>query len=399
MPDVNPDILKWARETAGYSPAEAARLLGISDARGQTGEERLEALELGTVQPTRPLLQKMSQKYRRSLLIFYLSAPPPKGDRGQDFRKLPSSHTTTYDANVDALIREIQTRQDLVRSLLEDEESAILPFVGSVDQSIGSTALSKQISEALSFRLEEFRGQRTIDQAFSYLRNKIEAAGVFVILAGNLGSHHSNISVDVFRGFAIADKLAPFIVINDQDTHSAWSFTALHELVHIWLGTTGVSGSIADSQIEKFCNDVAGRILIPDSDLSSLADIRSLEFADVIQMISSFAQERHVSRSMVAYKLFLSNMITEELWGGISRRLRQDWLDNKASKGKGDLNSLGGPSYYVVKRHRLGAALLNLVQRSLGDGSITPTKAGRVLGVKPRNVGPLLQSSSTQRGL
>jgi hypothetical protein len=35
----------------------------------------------------------------------------------------------------------------------------------------------------------------------------------------------------VFRGFAPADDLAPFIVINDNDP--AHSFTLLHELVHI----------------------------------------------------------------------------------------------------------------------------------------------------------------------
>jgi len=33
----------------------------------------------------------------------------------------------------------------------------------------------------------------------------------------------------------------PFIVINDQDARAAWSFTALHEVAHLGLGTTGVS--------------------------------------------------------------------------------------------------------------------------------------------------------------
>jgi hypothetical protein len=48
-----------------------------------------------------------------------------------------------------------------------------------------------------------------------------------------------------------------------------------------------------------------------------------------------------------------------------------------------------------VRRHRVGSALLGLVRRSLDDGTITYTKAGRVLGVKPRNVEPLL---SVMRG-
>ena len=55
-----------------------------------------------------------------------------------------------------------------------------------------------------------------------------------------------------------------------------------------------------------------------------------------------------------------------------------------------------GPSYYVVRRHRLGHALLGLVSRSLSEGMITYTKAGQVLGVKPRNVAPLLRDLAYQ---
>lgn len=53
-------------------------------------------------------------------------------------------------------------------------------------------------------------------------------------------------------------------------------------------------------------------------------------------------------------------------------------------------------SYYVVKRHRLGNALLDLVRRSLIENTITPTKAGHVLGVKPRNVEPLVNGPPAQ---
>lgn len=63
MPDVNPTILGWARETAGLSLEEAAKALGIGDARGQTGAERLAELEQGKRSPTRSQLTKMAQRY------------------------------------------------------------------------------------------------------------------------------------------------------------------------------------------------------------------------------------------------------------------------------------------------------------------------------------------------
>jgi len=65
MPDVNPDILVWARETAGLTPEEAVRKLGINPSKNMTGAEKLAAYEKGVLSPSRPLLLKMSQQYRR----------------------------------------------------------------------------------------------------------------------------------------------------------------------------------------------------------------------------------------------------------------------------------------------------------------------------------------------
>jgi hypothetical protein len=45
------------------------------------------------------------------------------------------------------------------------------------------------------------------------LRSRVEAAGIFVLLMGNLGSHHSAIDVEAFRGFALADDVAPLLLL------------------------------------------------------------------------------------------------------------------------------------------------------------------------------------------
>ena len=50
----------------------------------------------------------------------------------------------------------------------------------------------------------------------------------------------------------------------------------------------------------------------------------------------------------------------------------------------------GGPNWYVVRRHRLGSAILAVARQGMADGSLTPTRAARMLGVKPMNVYPLL---------
>jgi transcriptional regulator with XRE-family HTH domain len=257
--------LTWARQTAGLSVDDAARALGLKTAKGRTGAERLTAFENGTEEPSRPVLLKMAKTYRRPLLVFYLAEPPKTGDRGQDFRTLPGPQR--HNPDLDALVRDIKVRQGIIRSMLEDTDQAPLDFIASATTAIPIEKLSALIAKRLDFSLSEFRTSKTPDEAFAYLRAKIEASGVFVLLLGNLGSHHTNIPVDIFRGFALADPIAPMIVINDGDARAAWSFTALHELVHLWLGATGISGGDTNNHVEQYCNDVAGEILLPYQEL------------------------------------------------------------------------------------------------------------------------------------
>src|SRR5579872_71098 len=304
MLKLNPKILSWARETAGLSLPQAAQAVGIKESRGRSGGERLAALEAGDEEPSRSQLVRMARVYRRSLLVFYLDQQPTKGDRGQDFRTMPGSDPPLYDATLDALIRDVRGRQRIMRSLREDAESEHLKFVGSANINLPAEALAENIVQEIEFSLREFRSQDSIEDAFAYLRSRIEESGIFVLLLGNLGSHHTDISVETFRGYAIADEIAPVVVVNDHDAKSAWSFTALHEVAHLWLGTTGISGFRPELRIERYCNDVAGEILLPSREHGDLARLRLKPSALLIEDISRFANERKISRAMVAYKLF-----------------------------------------------------------------------------------------------
>jgi|SRR5579862_2065146 len=387
---IRPEILTWARETAGLSMEDAARAVGLT---GKSALDRLAKLENGEKEPEGPLLEKMAKAYRRPLVTFYLRHPPAKGDRGQDFRTLPGEKRSNPD--LDALIRDIKARQEVVHSILGDEEAPAVDFVASATMDIEVSLMARRIAERIGFRLEEFRRGRTPDEAFDYLRRKIEETGVFVLLIGNLGSHHTNIPVDIFRGFAVADPLAPMIVINDQDSRAAWSFTALHEVVHLWLGTTGISGADATATIEQYCNDVGGEVLLPSHDLNVFSGALSRDRA--IELIDTYAPQWRISRQMIAYKLFRQGKIGHRTWTEVRQVFHEKFLALKAQESAKQKDSDGGANYYVVKRHRVGPALLGLMRRALNDGHTTYTQAGRVLGVKPRNVESLL-SPATNRG-
>lgn len=392
MPRVSPDILRWARETAGLTPDEAIKKLGIREARGVTPVARLSALETGETEPTRPTLLKMAKHYRRPLIVFYMEKPPRRGDRGQDFRTLPDSYSEESIALVDVLIRDVLVRQSLIRSGLEDEEDTQpLKFVGSMNITDSIDDFANSINKTIGFDLNVFRNLPTFEKAFAYLRGKTEEAGVFVLLMGDLGSHHTAFDLEVFRGFALADEIAPFIVINDRDSRAAWSFTLLHELTHIWLGQTGVSSSsYTELAIETLCNKVASELLLPQVDLDALV-INHNDLDEVKNQITDFAKERNLSSSMVAYKLYLNGKIADKQWRKLAAEYRRLWLESKEEKRDKARGKKSGPSYYVVRRHRLGENLISLVHQMTLGGTITTLKAGKILGVAPKNVQTLFE--------
>lgn len=389
---MNAELFRWARETAGLDAPAASKALGIKPAR-------LEAIERGEDEPSRPQLLNMARVYRRSLITFYLAKPPERGERGEDFRTLPADRTLADDALLDALIRDVRSRQSVVRVLAEEEdESKPLSFIGSCTMNDGSEAVLDSIKTVLRIEMAEYRSKKNAEEAFTYLRSQAENAGIYVLLMGNLGTHHSAIAVETFRGFAIADPFAPFVVINDQDARTAWSFTLLHEIAHLWLGTSGVSGTSVEKAIEKFCNDVASSFLLPVHELGELNVGVDTTLARAIELISAFATKRFVSRKMVAYGLFKSRRIDSATWRAFDNALFNLWQKEKFTQKEKSRDSESGPNYYIVRRHRLGRALLGFVERSMGAGALTPVKAAKVLGVKPRSVYPLL-AAKTVAGL
>ncbi|SFU78021.1 ImmA/IrrE family metallo-endopeptidase [Nitrosospira multiformis] len=388
---MNPNVLKWAREAAHLSLEEAADKLCITGAGPAGGVEKLKAYESGEREPPRGLLLEMSKRYRRPLLTFYLAEPPRKGDRGEDFRTTSRSYLSSENILVDAMIRNIKSRQATVRSALIDEDEAEpIPFAGSSRIADGVKQVAGSIQKTINFSLSEFRASPKAEDAFSLLRSKIEAKRVFVLLIGDLGSHHSSIDADIFRGFVLSDDIAPFIVINDQDSKAAWSFTLLHELVHIWLGRTGLSGGSPEQRIEKFCNDVASEILLPDDEILDIS-VAEGDFASAVERISDYAIPRKLSSSLVAYKLYRKGKINFSIWKKLDehyRNLRREAKFNEKVRNKRET----GPSYFTVRRYKLGNALVSLVERLVYSGALTATKAGMVLGIKPLKVHKLFDS-------
>lgn len=395
MPSVNPEILRWARETAGMTPDAAASKLALTDAKRGTKLGRLTALESGDEEPSDTMLLRMAKAYRRPLIAFYLPAPPEPDRSSHDFRTL-RERSSADEPVVSSLMRDVKTRQALVRALLEEEDHSPLAFVGSSKGEDSVESVLASIVEWSDISRDEFRRSRNAEEAFTYLREKFEAIGIYVVLLSNLGTHHTDIDVRAFRGIALSDPYAPFVVINSQDAKIAWSFTLLHEICHLWLGQSGISTLSTEIASEKFCNDVASSFLLASEEISALPLPAGNSPIDLANSMSAFAAARNISVTLVAFRAFQAGRISEESWTAIAEHMRIEWRRQKQTEkdARKEKTKDGGPNFYIVRRHRLGKALVETTYRGVMEGGLSPSKAAKILGVAPRGVYPLLNTAN-----
>lgn len=384
---INPKVLSWAREDAGLSLEEAAQQSSIADTKKLTAIERIQQWEAGEDTPTRNQLAALAKTYFRPVLTFYMKTPPRQSEEIPDFRTL-GDHPVAQGGNIlAAFVRKMKARQQEVVELLTDDGTALEPlsFIGRFALSDDPILIAADIRNELILDFTTQRGFRDKDALFRAIRLRTEELGIFVMLQGNLGSHHTNIEAEEFRGIALVNPIAPFIVINGNDAKAAHTFTLLHELAHLWLGEAGISnkspfeGRHTENRLEALCNQIATEFLMPREAIETAW--QGVTPDDVYGAVASIATDFSVSRAAAANRLWKLDFITEDQWWGLYRRYQGEWREHRERLRNRD----GGPSYFVTKRSQLGGAIIGTVLGAVDAGALTYTRASRILGVNAKN--------------
>ncbi|SRR6266542_3279774 len=116
----NPELLVWARETAGFSAGVAADRLKVP-------VDRLEAWERGEARPSLAQLRKVAQLYRRPLAAFYLPKPPAAEEPVHDFRRMHGQVAGRSSPDLLLAIRRCRERREIVLDFYE--EARIRTFI------------------------------------------------------------------------------------------------------------------------------------------------------------------------------------------------------------------------------------------------------------------------------
>jgi transcriptional regulator with XRE-family HTH domain len=83
---VKPALITWARESAGFTTAEAVKRLAIEEARLVAWED-----PKSDESPSIPQLRKLAALFKRPLAVFYMSEAPTGFTVMRDLRRLPTT--------------------------------------------------------------------------------------------------------------------------------------------------------------------------------------------------------------------------------------------------------------------------------------------------------------------
>lgn len=254
---VKPALLRWARTRSGCSlDALAGRF------------RRIEAWERGEAQPTLRQLEAFARATRTPVGFFFLAEPPEEKMPIADFRAVASARLSRLSVDLLDTIYLCQRHQGWYHDYATSMDEPPHPFVGSARAGDAIVAPAAEMRQALGFGLEARTRFATWTGALRRLVQHADRLGILTMVSGVVGTNsHRRLDPQEFRGFALADPLAPLVFVNAADAKAAQMFTLAHELAHIWLGTSGLSDASARVEpgepTERWCSQLAAEFLVP----------------------------------------------------------------------------------------------------------------------------------------
>jgi Zn-dependent peptidase ImmA (M78 family) len=382
----NPALITWARETAGFTSAEAAERLKIEDAQLLAWED-----SATDDAPSIPQLRKLAALFKRPLAVFYLREAPPRFEVMRDLRRLPGTGTRRYSPALQLEIRTANERRELAIELAADLEQEVPRFTLSATDREDPEQVGARIRLALGVTAQLQFAWRDTDgrAAFNAWRSRIENANALVFQATRLKSEEAS-------GFAIAGDSLPVIAVNRSDTLTRRTFSLLHELAHLMIHISGVSDIETDAnrppedqKIEVFCNQVAAAALVPKHELLReppviAQGLRSANWTD--DEVRELARQFNVSREALLRRLLTFDRTTSEFYGRKRAQYIAEYLASQARKKEQSANSEIRRNMPQETISNFGRPLVRMLLGNYYQDRITLSEVSGYLGLKVKHI-------------
>ncbi len=359
---VKPSMLTWACERSGQTP---------DDFSGRFPKLRRWMSE--DEEPTLKQLERFAKATYTPIGFLFLPEPPVEnvpipdfrtvGSKGRAGRPSPDLIDTVYIC---------QQRQEWYREFARSIGVKPLSFAGCVTSASDVEKVAASIRHALGFDVEERRQIPTWTEALRRFIDQADTIGILVMVSGVVGSNtRRKLDPQEFRGFALADNLAPVVFINGSDTKAAQMFTLAHELAHIWVGQSAVSDAqaaqIPENRIERWCNLVAAELLVPLAALRDEYQANNLLSDEINRLARLFK----VSTLVILRRIYdAGGLRKERFWKAYHEELERLWT---MPTGKGG-------NFYLSLPVRVSKRFAKALVVSTLEGQTLHRDAFRMLG-------------------
>ncbi|SDT32307.1 ImmA/IrrE family metallo-endopeptidase [Pseudomonas prosekii] len=371
---VNPSLLTWSRERAGLSTEQVAKKLPVKP-------DRVEEWEAGEAKPTFLQAQKWASLAHIPFGFLFLKQPPAEQLPLPDLRTVGGIAPQRPSLELLDTVRDSIRKRDWYLEYLQHQEHQPLAFVGRFNSRSSVAEVVADIRQTLGVHPDIAR--LDYDKYTRALIEAAEAAGLLVMRSGiALGSTHRKLEVSEFRGFAISNVFAPVVFIYSSDAPTARLFTLLHELAHIWIGSSGVSdGNSANGRDEeRFCNAVAGEFLAPEVQFRALWNAE----IDWEENLAPLATRFHISKLAIGRRACDLGYISQAQYSAYYRMILKAFQNEKG--GAGD--------YYRNATAKNSPRLSKAVLTEAMSGRMLLREAGNLLGVQPAKLRTLANKIS-----
>jgi Zn-dependent peptidase ImmA (M78 family) len=367
--EFQPEVLQWARKRARLDVAALAKKMGLIEDRVEEWEESGEL--------TFKQAEKLAQKTHTPIGYLFLPAPPVEKLPITDFRTLKSDELRQPSPELLDVIHQTQRQQDWYREYLISQDAEPLAFIGKATLRTKVTQVSADIRKTIGFSIAQSKATQNWEDALRQTIRAVEAAGILVMKIGYAGSSTKRgLDVHEFRGFALSDEYAPLVFINGKDAPPAQMFTLAHELVHLWLGQSGVStleqtfAPEGAKEIELYCNQVAAEFLVPLTDLEKEYN----KAVSPLDQVKGLASVYRVSSVVMARRFKDAGYLDWDSYRAFYQK-EVDAARAKLKKGK------GGDPYATMRSKNSNRFSQALIGNTL-EGRTSYSDAFSLLGVK-----------------
>ncbi len=312
--NINPHILRQCREQIGLS---------IELAKKKAKIQTLANIEKGEIKPTFLQLKKIADLYHVPQWVFLRDQLPSNYQFTASmpaFRKFAENRHPVFDYKVRAVTTEVERIRNFILELRKDMEEPIQRFSPPEIDNLSAVEAAPLVRKWLGLS----EGIYAIDK----WKKAIERKDIFIFMTSKYQGW-SKIEVDVFRGLSIYKNSLPIIIINDSDAFKAQSFTLFHELGHLLKKQTILDSEenyLAQSQIEKWCNEFSGEMLMPRTHILKelkkklLLDTNTLEaFSEIKRIANAFCVSNYACTVRLRHLHVLSSQQYKEFFNIIQK--------------------------------------------------------------------------------